>query len=91
MLRSSLQSFIQTTQYPAGFKAILISNFMKNEYHKRLRREIVMMPIPKPSLMNHKIIENQNSEHFIDQIFQKQLHNLQLALCRVSYCENKEC
>ena len=66
-------------------KAKTVSELIRNEFHKRLRREIVMVPIPKPSFMNHKIIEKNNANELFDVINEKQLHNLQFALHRVRF------
>ena len=89
MLRSSLMIFLENSQAQAVLKAIVITNLKKNEFHKKLRHEIVMMPIPKPSVMNYKIIGHQNPENFIDEIYDKQRHNLELALDRVRYYFSK--
>ena len=77
------------TQTDAFLKAVAISNLKKNDFHKRLRREIVMIPIPKPSVINHKMVGLQNPENFINEVFEKQLHQLELALHRVSFCLTK--
>ena len=55
-----------------------------NWFHKRLRREIIMMPIPKPMIIKYKMIEHPNQEDFEDEIIEKQLHHLKLAVLRVS-------
>ena len=86
MLRSSLLMFIEATPTRPEIKAIAFFNLKKNEFHKRLRSEIVMMPIPKPSVMHHKLIGHQNTEKLMDEIIDKQLHNLEFAILRVSYC-----
>ena len=85
MLRSSLLKFLETTPMKPEIKAVAIFELQKNEFHKRLRSEIVMMPIPKPSVMHHKLIGRQNPENIIDGIIEKQHHNLEFALLRVSY------
>ena len=56
-----------------------------NWFHKRLRREIIMMPIPKPTIIKYKMIDHPNQEAFEDEIIEKQLHNLRLAVQRVSF------
>jgi len=84
MLRSSLLLFIETIPSNSEIKADAIFNLTKNEFHNRLRSEIVMMPIPKPSVMHHKLIGHQNKETLIDEIIDKQLHNLEFAILRVS-------
>lgn len=55
-----------------------------NRFHKRLRREIIMMSIPKPLIIKYKMIEHPNKEDFQDEIIDKQYHNLKLAVLRVS-------
>ena len=55
-----------------------------NRFHKRLRREIIMMPIPKPLIIKYKMIAHPNKEDFQDEIIDKQHHSLKLAVLRVS-------
>lgn len=90
MLRSSLLIYMEKTQTEANVKSTIIINLKKNDFHKRLRREIVMMPIPKPSVLTHKMVGLQNPGNFINEIFMKQLHNLELALRRVSFYVTKD-
>ena len=89
MLRSSLLISMEKTQTKDNVKSMAIINLKKNDFHKRLRREIVMMPIPKPSVLNHKMVGLKNPENFINELFMKQLHNLELALRRVSFCDKR--
>ena len=84
MLRSSLLLFLEGAYIKPEKKAMAILNLRKNEFHKRLRSEITMIPIPKPSVMHHKLIGHQNPEKLIDEIIEKQLHNLEFAMLRVS-------
>ena len=84
MLRSSLFDFIQSSQCHPHIKTIAMLNLKKNDFHKRLRREIIMMPIPKPSIINDKMIGEKASDKIIDKIIAKQRHNLKLAVFRVS-------
>ena len=81
MLKSSLVVFLKSF-CPAKTDAL---NFVESiDFHKRLRSEITMMPIPKPSVIKYKIIGYQNAEDFEDDIIEKQTHNLKLAVLRVS-------
>ena len=84
MLRMSLEVFLKKkTSIGAGAPDL---DFVKsNEFHKRLRSEIIMMPIPKPSVIKYKMIDFPNAEDFENEIIEKQLHNLKLAVLRVSY------
>ena len=81
MLRSSLRVFLKS-RMPLGIAALKIVD--SNCFHKRLRREIIMMPIPKPLIINYKMIDHPNQEDFEDEIIEKQLHHLKLAVLRVS-------
>ena len=89
MLRSSLLNFLEKTQANAYLKAVAFSSLKENDFHKRLRREIVMIPIPKPTVINYKMVGLQTPENFINEIFEKQLHNLELAIRRVSFYVTK--
>ena len=82
MLKTSLVVFLESFS-PAKIDAL---DFVDSkDFHKRLRSEITMMPIPKPSVIKYKMIGCQNAEDFEDDIIEKQSHNLKLAVLRVSY------
>ena len=84
MLRSSLRIYFGSKPHSSRSELAAINFAESNEFHKRLRREITMMPIPKPSYMEYKMIQHPNPEDFHDRIIEKQLHNLKLAVLRVS-------
>ena len=84
MLRSSLIIYFRSKTNLAISKNLAISFAMSNEFHKRLRREITMMPIPKPSVIKYKMINHSTPEKFQDNVIAKQHHNLKLAILRVS-------
>ena len=81
MLRSSLKVFLKSRMQSSitGLKCV-----DSNRFHKRLRREIIMMSIPKPLIIKYKMIEHPNKEDFQDEIIDKQRQNLKLAVYRVS-------
>ena len=81
MLRSSLKVFLKS-RMQSGFASVQTVD--SNRFHKRLRREIIMMSIPKPLIIKYKMIEHPNKEDFQDEIIDKQYHNLKLAVLRVS-------
>ena len=83
MLRNSLLIFLESILLHQQIKANAIFNLKTNEFHKRLRQEIIMMPIPKPSIIADKMVGHQCQEDFIEKIIQKQSHNLELAMFRV--------
>ena len=87
MLRSSLRVFLKSRMQSES-NALKIEAALEivdsNWFHKRLRREIIMMPIPKPMIIKYKMIEHPNQEDFEDEIIEKQLHHLKLAVLRVS-------
>ena len=84
MLRSSLLYFFESNHFHPIIKANAMFYLEKNEFHKRLRNEITMIPIPKPSIVSDKMIRQGNSDAIIDNIITKQSHNLKLAIFRVS-------
>ena len=78
MIRTSLKVFLKS-RMQSSCKCV-----DSNRFHKRLRREIIMMSIPKPLIIKYKMIEHPNKEDFQDEIIDKQYHNLKLAVLRVS-------
>ena len=81
MLRSSLKVFLESRIQSS---TAILKSVDSNCFHKRLRREIIMMSIPKPLIIKYKMIEHSNKEDFQDEIIDKQFHNLKLAVLRVS-------
>ena len=83
MLRQSLKIFLKTL--PASFNAQpALQKIEENEFHKRLRNELVMLPIPKAKFFNRKIPTGVNPAAFQDEINAKQAHFLDCAIERVS-------
>ena len=81
MLRSSLKAFLKSRMQ---LSTDTLQSVVSNRFHKRLRREIIMMSIPKPLIIKYKMIDHPNKEDFQDEIIDKQYHNLKLAVLRVS-------
>ena len=89
MLRQSLKNFLKTL--PVSFNTQLalqkmnfINESQENEFHKRLRNELIMLPIPKAKFFDRKVPSGVNREDFKDEIIEKQTHVLQSAISRVS-------
>ena len=56
----------------------------RNDFHKRLRNELIMLPIPKAKFFDRKIPSGVNRQDFENEIIGKQAHVLQCAISRVS-------
>ena len=89
MLRQSLKNFLKTlpTSFnaePALHKMNFINELQENEFHKRLRNELIMLPIPKAKFFNRKVPTGENPAAFEDEINKKQAHFLDCAIERVS-------
>ena len=83
MLRQSLKNFLKTL--PASFNTQpALQKIEENEFHKRLRNELIMLPIPKAKFFDRKVPSGMNREDFKDVIIGKQTHVLQSAILRVS-------
>ena len=83
MLRQSLKIFLKTL--PASFNAQpALRKIKKNGFHKRLRNELIMLPIPKAKFFDRKVPTGVNPADFEDEIIGKQAHVLQSAISRVS-------
>ena len=83
MLRQSLKNFLKTL--PASFNTQpALQKIEENEFHKRLRNELIMLPIPKAKFFDRKVPSGVNREDFKDEIIEKQTHVLQSAILRVS-------
>ena len=89
MLRQSLKNFLKTL--PVSFNTQLalqkmnfINELQENEFHKRLRNELIMLPIPKAKFFNRKVPTGVSPAVFEDEITKKQAHFLDCAIERVS-------
>ena len=83
MLRQSLKSFIKTL-LPTSRTQAALQKLEENEFHKRLRNELVMLPIPKGKYFRHKVPFGVNPIDVKDEILEKQQHSLLEAINRVS-------
>ena len=90
MLRQSLNLFLQelklkhrnSIDYERKIKfALTLLN--GNDFHKRLRNEIVMVPIPKIKFHDHLIQQMKTSKNYKDEIQRQQGHLLEKAIDRV--------
>ena len=75
MLRQSIIKFLKnyfaskTFNFISQYKAnTVIADLNANEFHKRLRDEIVMIPIPKAKFFDSKITNHQRKEEYKDVI-----------------------
>ena len=85
MLRQSLKIFLKTL--PATYSSHTLNALQKieeNDFHKQLRNELIMLPIPKAKFFSRKVPTGVNREDFKDEIIDKQTHVLQSAISRVS-------
>ena len=55
-----------------------------NQFHKQLRNELIMLPIPKAKFFHAKVPSGFDPEAFEDEIIGKQAHVLGNAIDRVS-------
>ena len=83
MLRHSLKKFLQSLPSSSDIQAAL-RKVDENEFHKRLRNELIMLPIPKAKFFDRKVPSGVNRHDFEDEIIEKQAHVLQSAISRVS-------
>ena len=84
MLRQSLKTFLKKTFPVTSFGFNALRKINENEFHKRLRNELIMLPIPKAKFFDHKVPSGVNRDDFKDEIIEKQTHVLQSAILRVS-------
>ena len=83
MLRQSLKIFLKTL--PATSNVLnAIQKIEENDFHKRLRNELIMLPIPKAKFFSRKVPTGVNPADFEDEIIGKQAHVLDSAINRVS-------
>ena len=83
MLRQSLKLFIKT-QLPTSRTQAALRKLDENEFHKRLRNELIMLPIPKAKYFQHKVPVGVNPMDVEDEIIEKQKHSVLNAINRVS-------
>ena len=84
MLRQSLKTFLKKTFPVTSFGFNALRKINENEFHKRLRNELIMLPIPKAKFFDRKVPSGVNRDDFKDEIIEKQTHVLQSAISRVS-------
>ena len=87
MLRQSLKLFIKT-QLPTSRTQAALRKLEENEFHKRLRNELIMLPIPKAKFFQHKVPVGVNPMDVEDEIIEKQKHSVLNAINRVSLIPN---
>ena len=61
-----------------------IQKVEENGFHKQLRTELIMIPIPKAKFFDRKVPSGVDRQVFEDEIIKKQAHVLQSAISRVS-------
>ena len=83
MLRHSLKKFFNSLPMSTNVKNAL-QKVQENDFHKRLRNELIMLPIPKAKFFDRKVPSGVNRQDFEDEIIEKQAHVLQSAISRVS-------
>ena len=84
MLRQSLKTFLQNL--PSSFDTQRAwRKIEENQFHKRLRNELIMLPIPKAKFFSRKVPTGVNPADFEDEIIEKQTHVLNCAIDRVSH------
>ena len=83
MLRQSLKIFLKTLSASFNTQPAL-QKIKENEFHKRLRNELIMLPIPKAKFFDRKVPTGVIPADFEDEIIDKQTHVLDSAFDRVS-------
>ena len=83
MLRHSLKIFLKSLSMSSNVQNAL-QKVEENDFHKRLRNELIMLPIPKAKFFDRKVPSGVNRQDFEDEIIEKQAHVLQSAISRVS-------
>ena len=66
-----------------------IQKVEENGFHKQLRTELIMIPIPKAKFFDRKVPSGVDCEDFEDEIINKQAHVLRGAISRVSSTHGK--
>ena len=88
MLRQGLKIFLKTLSTSPDVQNAL-QKIDENKFHKRLRNEIIMLPIPKTKFNARKVPTGMNPSDFENEIIEKQTHVLQCAISRVSFFKLK--
>ena len=83
MLRHSLKIFLKSLPMSSNVQNAL-RKVQENDFHKRLRNELIMLPIPKAKFFDRKVPSGVNRQDFEEDIIEKQAHVLQSAISRVS-------
>ena len=83
MLRQSLKIFLKSLPTSSNVQNAL-QKIKENDFHKRLRNELIMLPIPKAKFFDRKVPSGVNRQNFEEEIIEKQVHVLQSAISRVS-------
>ena len=83
MLRHSLKIFLKSLPMSSNVQNAL-QKVQENDFHKRLRNELIMIPIPKAKFFDRKVPSGVNRQNFEEEIIEKQVHVLQSAISRVS-------
>ena len=68
----------------ADKNAAIAHRLIANKFHKQLRNELIMLPIPKAKFFHAKVPNGVDPEDFEDEIIGKQAHVLENAINRVS-------
>ena len=76
MLRQSLKVFVNSLD-SSLYKQAAIEILSSSKFHRRLRSELVMMPIPKPLTDDATKVDKS--------YLKSQRHNIEAAIDRVSY------
>ena len=83
MLRHSLKKILKSLPMSSNVQNAL-QKVQENDFHKRLRNELIMLPIPKAKFFDRKVPSGVNRQDFEDEIIEKQAHVLNCAIDRVS-------
>ena len=90
MIRQSLNLFLKEMKFKQQISVEFeqkikdaLTSLNKNDFHKRLRNEIVMVPIPKIRFHDHLIQKFKTSKNYKDEIQRQQGHLLEKAIDRV--------
>ena len=84
MLRQSLKRYFNARDQSNPDIRNAISKLNKNEFHKRLRNELIMISIPKAKFFARKVPAGINPNDYKRNIIQSQTHLLESAIERVS-------
>ena len=77
-----MKIFIKTLS-PTSRTQSALQKLEENEFHKRLRNELIMLPIPKAKYFRHKVPVGVNPIDVEDEIIEKQKHSVLNAINRV--------